>query len=143
MRNSLFPLELEQERFDFEEFKKDYARTNGWGLSASLDLKACDPKMIRSPDDLKQYIDKLCDLIEMKKFGEPIIVFFGEDPAVSGYSITQLIETSLISGHFSNQSNSAFIDIFSCKLYNPLIAATFTKDYFKASSCQIGFVVRG
>jgi len=30
----------------------------------------------------------------------------------------QLIETSLISGHFANLTNSAYIDIFSCKGYD-------------------------
>ena len=78
----------------------------------------------------------------MKRFGEPIIVSFGEDEAVSGYSMTQLIETSLVSGHFANKTNAAFIDIFSCKVYNPIIAATFTKKYFEADSCKIGFLFR-
>ena len=78
----------------------------------------------------------------MKRFGDPLIIFFGEDAAVSGYSMTQLIETSLISGHFANQTNGAFIDIFSCKLYNPITAATFTQKYFEAKSCKIGYLFR-
>ena len=142
MKNNLFPLDIQEKTFNFEEFVKDYHRLSGWGILTSLDLKTCNPKKIRSYDDIKKYIYELCDLIEMKRFGEPTIISFGEDETVSGYSMTQLIETSLISGHFANKTNAAFIDIFSCKVYNPIIAARFTQTYFEADSCKIGFILR-
>ena len=46
--------------------------------------------------------------------------------------MTQLIETSLISGHFANDSNRAYLDIFSCKPYNPKIVEEFSKDFVGA-----------
>jgi len=70
------------------------------------------------------------------------VVDFGEDERVSGYSMTQLIETSLISGHFANLTNSAYIDIFSCKYYDPQTAADFTQRFFQGKEMKIHYVLR-
>ncbi|HUX79993.1 MAG TPA: S-adenosylmethionine decarboxylase [Alphaproteobacteria bacterium] len=78
----------------------------------------------------------------MFRFGEPTITTFGEADNVLGYSMTQFIETSLISGHFADEMNSAFIDIFSCKVYNPMKAVMYTRAYFEAYSCAIGVTFR-
>ena len=78
----------------------------------------------------------------MKRYGECIVVDFGEDPRVSGFSMTQLIETSLISGHFVNQTNDVYIDIFSCKFYDPKVVAEFTRKFFEAKDYKINFVLR-
>jgi len=45
--------------------------------------------------------------------------------------MTQLIETSLISAHFANQSNTTYLDVFSCKAYDPKTVADFSKKFFK------------
>lgn len=101
-----------------------------WGISTSIDLKNCDPMTIRDADKIRHYVEALCHLIQMNRFGECQVVHFGEDEKVAGFSMVQLIETSLISGHFANATNSAYIDIFSCKDYNAEQAAKFTADYF-------------
>jgi S-adenosylmethionine/arginine decarboxylase-like enzyme len=139
---NLSALEAQQE-FDFNKFSNDYADSGYWGISTSIDLQQCNHDFIRSPIKLQEYIYELCDLIAMKRFGEPIIVFFGEKAEIAGYSLSQLIETSLISGHFADHTNSAFIDIFSCKIYNPIVAATFTKNFFTAINCNISITFRG
>ena len=46
--------------------------------------------------------------------------------------MVQLIETSLISGHFANDTNSAYLDIFSCKGYDPAVVEEFSKNFFGA-----------
>jgi S-adenosylmethionine/arginine decarboxylase-like enzyme len=79
----------------------------------------------------------------MKRFGEPVVVRFGEDPKVSGYSLAQLIETSLISGHFAETDNSVYIDIFSCKYYDQEKAVEFTKNFFKAEKFVYNVILRG
>lgn len=113
-----------------------------WGLLTSVDCYGCNPGLIRSYEAIKIYVCDLCDLIEMKRFGETQVVHFGEDEKVAGYSMLQLIETSLISGHFANESNAAYIDIFSCKYYDPNMVAEFTKDYFRAEKCVLNTTVR-
>lgn len=108
-----------------------------WGLYTSVDLYDCDPQTIRNAEQIKQFVVELCELIKMKRFGEPVVVDFGEDPRVSGFSMTQLIETSLVSGHFANQSNAVYLDIFSCKEYLPYEAAEFCKKFFGAKKMKV------
>lgn len=86
---------------------------------------------------IREYVHQLCELIDMKRFGECQVVHFGEDEKVAGFSMVQLIETSLISGHFANATNSAYLDIFSCKSYDPAVVAEFTKNFFKGDSVTI------
>ena len=84
----------------------------------------------------------LCDLIQMKRFGETMVVHFGQDPRVSGFSMTQLVETSLISGHFANCTNAVYLDIFSCKEYPPHKTADFCKKFFEAKDMKIHVTFR-
>ena len=68
----------------------------------------------------------------MKRFGDCKIVNFGEDPRVTGFSMCQLIETSLISAHFANQSNAVYLNVFSCKEFDEKLVQEFAEAYFKA-----------
>ena len=106
-----------------------------WGIASSFDIYNCDPETIRSSEKIQQFVVELCDLIEMKRFGETIIVNFGEDERVAGYSMAQLIETSLISAHFANLTNTVYLDVFSCKPYDPEIVADFALKFFAGSNC--------
>lgn len=126
----------------FSAIKKQFEENDAWGLHTIVDLSDCDPQLIRSKEIIHQYILELCDLIDMKRFGDPTITHFGEDKRVAGYSMFQLIETSNIAGHFANDTNTAYIDIFSCKLYDPQIAAEFTKNFFKAKSAETHIILR-
>jgi S-adenosylmethionine decarboxylase len=103
-----------------------------WGILTCIDLYECDPQIIRSAEAIKKFVAELCDLIEMKRFGETQVVHFGEEDRVAGFSMTQLIETSLISAHFANQSDTTYLDVFSCKPYDPDVVAQFAKKFFKA-----------
>lgn len=124
----------------------DHSQTkfqNGaWGLLTSIDLEKCNPKLIRDALSIKRYVYELCDLIEMKRFGECHVVHFGEDERVAGFSMFQLIETSCISAHFANESNTAYLDIFSCKAYDPQVVAQFTQTFFKGGKYRMNAVNR-
>ena len=122
--------------------KKEFYDTNAWGLLTSVDLYKCNPEIIRDAKAIKIYVDELCELIEMRQFGETKIVNFGDNEKVAGFSMVQLIETSLISGHFANHSNSAYIDIFSCKYYEPSVAVEFTKKFFEAKDVKMHYILR-
>jgi len=124
-----------------------YSRTHfdsmgAWGILTSIDLHQCDPGLIRSASTIREFVVQLCDLIEMKRFGEPMIVHFGEDERVAGYSMTQLIETSLISAHFANQTNNVYLDVFSCKYYDPEKTAEFAREFFKGKDFNLNVVLR-
>jgi S-adenosylmethionine/arginine decarboxylase-like enzyme len=113
-----------------------------WGLLTSIDLEGCNPDTIRDADAIKRYVVELCDLIDMKRFGDTTVVHFGEDERVAGYSMFQLIETSCISAHFANDTNTSYIDIFSCKGYDPKIAGEFTKKFFEGGKMRLNVVNR-
>ena len=108
-----------------------------WGVLTSLDIYGCNPDTIRDAEKIRNYVIQLCDLIEMRRFGECLVVHFGEDERVAGYSMVQLIETSLISGHFANQTNAAYIDVFSCKSYDSEKVAEFTRNYFEGDDYRM------
>ena len=105
-----------------------------YGLELILDLGGCNKKTITSAKKLKEFVYRLCDLIDMKRYGDTIIEGFGfGEEHITGYSIAQLIETSLISGHFSESRNTAHLNIFSCKKFNTAKAAMFCKAFFGAN----------
>ena len=101
-----------------------------WGLAVSVDCYNCNPEIIRDAKLIEKFVKELIVLIDMKAYGPCHIVHFGEEERVAGYSMFQLIETSCISGHFANQTNAAYLDIFSCKSFSADVAADFSKKFF-------------
>jgi S-adenosylmethionine/arginine decarboxylase-like enzyme len=127
---------------DDSAIRRDYEAQGAWGLLASIDLHGCQGETIRDAEAIKRFVVELCDKIDMKRFGECTVVNFGEDERVAGYSMFQLIETSCISAHFANQTNATYLDIFSCKYYNPFEAAEFAKEFFGAKDYAITYTLR-
>lgn len=119
--------------------KTKYSPTGeSWGLLVSLDLFDCDSKIINDGKALQKYVVELCDkVLHMKRYGPCHAELFGEaGTPLAGYSIFQFIETSCVSGHFSNSDNSAYIDVFSCATFDPIEVEKFSMEYFKAKSCN-------
>jgi len=123
-------------------WKRAWGTNNPWGVLTSVDLYDCDGHVIHDPDQIKEFVVRLCEKIDMKRFGDCRVVHFGEDEKVAGYSMTQLIETSLISGHFANETNTAYLDIFSCKFYEPREVAEFALSFFRASHYKMQIALR-
>jgi S-adenosylmethionine decarboxylase len=123
-------------------YKSEFEASNAWGILTSIDIHDCNPETIRDAAKIKEFVIQLCDLIQMKRFGDPVIVHFGEEEKVAGFSMTQLIETSLISAHFANQSNNVYLDVFSCKYYEPEEAANFSRDFFEGKDYNLNVTLR-
>lgn len=123
-------------------FEQEYRDQSAWGLATAIDLHQCQPDLVRSAEAIKQFAVELTDLIGVKRFGECQVVHFGENPEVAGYSMVQLIETSLVSGHFVNKTDNIYLDIFSCKYYDPELAANFAEQYFKAKDKHVQVLLR-
>jgi len=114
-----------------------------YGTELILDLYDCDPKTIRSKTQIATFTRRLCQLINMKRYGEPLIAHFGHaNPLTSGYSVVQLIETSSITGHFSEATNNAYLNIFSCQPFDAHAAAEFCRAYFGAREMKRRLLVR-
>ena len=113
-----------------------------WGISSCINLYDCDLTLMQNADAIRKFVVLLCDLIQMRRYGETQVVFFGDEPRVQGFSMTQLIETSLISAHFADASRAIYLDVFSCAPYDPEDTAQFAAEYFKASDYHFEVVYR-
>lgn len=115
--------------------------TFGWELI--LDLYGCDPETIRSEEAIRRFPRELCKVIDMVPYGEPQTPYFGlNNEHTKGYSLLQFIETSSITGHFSEEVGAIYINIFSCKPYDRKKAERFTKEFFGAKRVRSRFLVR-
>ena len=116
--------------------------TEYWGVSTCINLYDCDLALMQDADAIRNFVVQLCDRINMRRYGETQVVFFGDEPRVQGFSMTQLIETSLISAHFADASRAIYLDVFSCAPYNAEDATKFAAEYFKAARYQFQVVHR-
>ena len=113
----------------------------GWELV--LDLYGCDSRKISDEKTIRDFAGELCRVIDMKPYGEPFTPYFGENQEhTKGYSLLQFIETSSITGHFSEGTGAVYLNIFSCKEYDMETAENFAKDYFGAETVRSRFIVR-
>jgi S-adenosylmethionine decarboxylase len=116
--------------------------TEYWGVSSSIDLYECDLALMQNAEAIREFVKLLCERIKMRRYGETQVVFFGDDPRVTGFSMTQLIETSLISAHFADATRAIYLDVFSCAPYESEDAAKFAAEYFKAERYKFHVVQR-
>ena len=122
--------------------EEEYDRANAWGLSTQIDLYGCDPDIIRSRNDIERFTHVLCGMLGVEMFGPTQIVRFGNQPEVFGYSMVQLIQTSLVSAHFAEDTNAVYLDVFSCKYYDAGEAVRYAQDFFKAREANVHACLR-
>lgn len=114
-----------------------------FGIELILNLADCDMDIITSGEKLAEYAQTLCKVIDMKPYGDPFVERFGlNHPKTAGYTLVQLIETSSIVGHFSEEWRTAYLNIFSCKDFDISVARDFTKDFFKATVAKELIITR-
>lgn len=102
-----------------------------WGWHLLLDIKSCDIDSITNAEHLAGFLTALVERIDMVAYGDPIIQHFAtHDPEKAGYSIVQLIETSNITGHFVDKNGDAYIDVFSCKPFQPEDVIAVVREFF-------------
>lgn len=114
-----------------------------WGKHLILDMSAGDKVAVRSGEVISEFVKELVAAIGMKAYGEPLLKHFAEHvPEAAGYSLVQLIETSAITGHFCDKSGDAYIDIFSCKDFDPSIAVAVVERYFRPENVNAVVLAR-
>ena len=108
-----------------------------------LDLHNCNLQIISSKKKIQEFIDKLCPIIKMEKYGPLRIERFGQKtPFGEGYSFFQFIETSSISGHFLEINQTTYINIFSCQSFDTQKATQFTQKFFQAKKVKNRVIIR-
>ena len=124
------------------ETKKNY------GYELILDLHGCDPNKF-TRKSLDSFFSELCDLIEMEKckvhFWDDVGVHPEEqqtDPRTKGTSAVCFILTSTIVIHTLDLLEAAYVNVFSCKDFEPEVTAEFAKRWFGANSYVKTFLER-
>ncbi len=112
-----------------------------WGHHLILDCSTCCAESIRSFETIKSFSKNLVSKIEMVSFGEPLIVHFG-DGNKAGYTLVQLIETSNICCHFVEETNDMYLDVFSCKPFDPSDVERMVYQYFTPQKISTQFLHR-
>ena len=131
-------------------FRQGESASNGrvYGYELVLDLHGCESKLFN-----RDYIDKfftdLCELIEMEKcevhFWDDVGVPEEEQqilPHTKGTSAVCFILTSTIVIHTLDILGAVYVNIFSCKPFDPDVASEFTSERFKAGTCKKTFIER-
>lgn len=126
-----------------KEIKVGDPKTKIFGKELVIDLYDCDPKTIRSGKMLKEYAISLCKVMNVKPYGKTVVKRFALHIGhAAGYSLVQLIESSLLSGHFSELWNRAYLNMFSCNDFDEEKATQFAIKFFKAKKAKIKVTIR-
>jgi S-adenosylmethionine/arginine decarboxylase-like enzyme len=112
-----------------------------WGYHLIVNAAGCDAEAIRSKDVIQRFSEELVKRIDMVAYGKPQIVRFGTS-VQKGYTLVQLIETSCISAHFSEDTNEVYLDVFSCKTFRKKDALDVFATYFIPKKMTTEFLVR-
>jgi len=88
-----------------------------WGRHLICNIKGAHPGAIRSRSTIEAFSKELVKEINMKPYGEPEVVFFGEGKT-AGFTLVQLIHTSNITAHFVDDTNAIYLDVFSCSEFD-------------------------
>jgi len=113
------------------------AKSKNYGKELILDLHDCDPKKFNRKM-IGKYFKDLCDLIDMERHD----VHWWDDvglppeerqtlPHLKGTSAIQFITTSNVTIHTLDILKSVYLNIFSCKEFDPRVAAEFSRKFFK------------
>lgn len=115
----------------------------GWGEYGYIDLGECNPDTLRDGDKIKYFIEQLIIHIGMKQYGDVLIERFAlHDPKVAGYSAFCFLETSSVTAHFAEGTDSIYIDIFTCSKLDIESAVDFSAKYFDATYERHGKTTR-
>ena len=119
-----------------------------YGFELILDLHGCSPATF-TRSRLDQYFTKLCQVIDMEKaethYWDDVGVPTDErqtSPQTKGTSAVCFILTSTIVVHTLDLLSAVYVNIFSCKAFDPEVATEVTKEWFQAGSCKSTFIPR-
>ena len=112
-----------------------------WGYHLMLDCSKCLPSTIRCAPHITKFAKTLVKKIDMVPHGEPQVVHFGWGDKC-GYTLVQLIETSNITAHFCEETNDMYLDVFSCKPFNPSDVEAVVSEHFGPVHKNRTFVTR-
>lgn len=124
------------------------AATTPYGFELILDLHGCDPATF-TRSSLDEFLTKLCQVIDMEKceihFWDDVGVPSEEQqtlPQTKGTSAVCFILTSTIVVHTLDLLKAVYVNVFSCKAFDPDVAQKFTEEWFAGTSRRTTFIER-
>jgi len=119
-----------------------------YGVELILDMHECDPSTFNR-ESISAYFERLCVLIDMQRedlhFWDDVGVAEEDkqtSPHTQGTSAVQFILTSSIVIHALDQMRAVYINMFSCKDFDPKVAEDFSVEWFGAGECSARFIER-
>lgn len=112
-----------------------------WGKHLMIDAARLNGQAIRNPTRIHHFTAALVKRIDMIPYGPSQVVMFGSGNK-KGYTMVQLIETSNICAHFVEENNSMYLDVFSCKDFDPIVVKETVEEFFEAKHMKLKVLTR-
>ena len=112
-----------------------------WGKHYIANVTACALDKARNPEHIRKFTVELVKAIDMKPHGTPMVIHFGEGE-LGGWTVTQLIETSNIMGHWIDSNGDLYFDVFSCKDFDEQIVTDMLKEWFEPEDINAMVLMR-
>jgi len=120
-----------------------------YGYELILDLHQCDTSKFNR-ESIAEFFKELCVEIDMIRcelhFWDDSYLPEGQTydaPHTKGTSAVQFIVTSSIVIHTLEILEDVYLNIFSCKTFDPKAAEKFAIDWFGAKTAKVTFIERG
>jgi len=119
-----------------------------YGKELILDLHRCNADKFNR-ESIENYFIKLCELIDMQRadlhWWDDLGLPENEketEPHLKGTSAIQFITTSNITIHTLDILKNVYVNIFTCKDFNPETAKEFTKKWFEGEIVNEQIIIR-
>jgi S-adenosylmethionine/arginine decarboxylase-like enzyme len=100
-----------------------------WGMLAAIDIHDGNRTRLADPDSIRRFVPAVIAAIGMRAHGPLMIDRFGDDE-LEGWSALQFIKTSSITIHADEVFARCFVDVFSCRPFDPDVAAAIAVEHF-------------
>ena len=98
-------------------------------MLAAIDLHGCERGRLEDPDNIRRFVPTLVEAVGMRAHGPLRLDRFGDDE-LEGWSALQFIETSSITIHADEVFGRCFVDVFSCRPFDPDVASEVAVAHF-------------
>ena len=121
-----------------------YAQTRSWGTHTMIDLHKCAYSIVRSTYDMNALMQRICSFIGVAQLGSPNMIYHQSGYGyTSGYTVMQHANghTDIVV-RVNEHNDSVFVDVFSCKAYDPHQLPNLTQDFFGAYEATVDILYR-
>ena len=121
-------------------WERKLMENEAWGLTSSIDVYDCDNGKIIDKETIKEFIKQCSEKFNLTLSASNIPVCFSVNDNITGFS--KISNDSTIAGHLKNNSTNLYLDVFSCKYYEPRDVAEFALEYFSAKNYRMQVSLR-